>query len=709
MHIEPGRIIDDFFEKKRCQYAIPVYQRNYEWPEEQCTKLFEDIMLAFQRDKKHFCGSVVYSLLNEINNIYQYVIIDGQQRLTTIYILLKALLDCAVKDSDKELISESLYNTDKYGELKITELTKLKLKPIKSDNKQMLYLMNGRYDEMDPTSGVWKNYELFVRLIKNYLNSDDDRSVKDVYKGIEKLTCAKIQLDSDDNAQEIFERINSTGLPLSLADKIRNYVLMTDGNQEELYENYWLKTELLVGRDNMSDFFLDYLNLKMDSIPKESDAYEQFKKILENNPCNSETMLKEILHYGTLYHTFSCGDEKHYSKRVNELLYGLRYLKQTTCHLFMYPVFIDFENGIITTEVLEKVLVFLQNYSIRRIVCDISSNSLRGLYKSLYNRLYSVASNKENYYDTLVSFFMQITSKDALPDEKFFVECLKYKNLYRKNACCKFLLAGIENQGKEKLEIGNLSIEHIMPQNKNISKAWQDMLGDDWEYVKDKYLHTLGNLSLTGYNSELGDKPFEEKKKLISEEKTKVVILFEDVLNKPEWNQKTIEERADRLASIISELYSIEKPDHLIEYKEPGYTEYNLDIPENATSTYINYYVLQGERVKVTNYAEMLRSVIRKLYEYDKSVIEQMAQNNEMLFPGSEYPMFSCDKTAVKGGKGIRIRGTDIYQSTGFSASYIIYIIKALLNRYEVDENDFVYSAKTSNNAIEFDEADDGE
>lgn len=696
MNIEPGRIIDDFFEKKKCQYAIPVYQRNYEWPEEQCTKLFEDIMVAFRRDKKHFCGSVVYSLINEKHSIYQYVIIDGQQRLTTIYIMLKALLDCAEREADKELLSDVLYNTDKYGELKITEQTKLKLKPIKSDNNQLLCLMDGRYDDIDQTSGVWKNYELFVGLIREYLEADEDRSVKDVYKGIEKLTCAKIQLDSEDNAQEIFERINSTGVPLSLADKIRNYVLMTDGNQEELYEKYWLKTELLVGKENMSNYFLDYLNLKMDGFPKESDAYEYFKKIYVEGKYDNEGMLKEILHYGKLYHTFCYGD-KSYSRRVNELLLGLRYLKQTTCYLFMYPVFVDYEKGIIDMDTLEKVLEFLQNYSIRRIVCEINSNSLRGLYKSLYNRLYSVETNKNSYYDTLVSFFMQITSKDALPEDKHFVECLKYNNLYRKNACCKFLLAGIENQGKEKLEISNLSIEHIMPQNKNISKSWQDMLGEDWEIVKDKYLHTLGNLSLTGYNSELGDRTFSEKKKLVRDANTKVIILFEDVLDKDEWNQTTIENRADRLSNEILKLYPIVKPEKLVEYKEPGYTEFSLENPEEATSTSINYYVLQGERVKTTSYAEMLRSVIQKLFEYDRTTIEQMAVNNEMLFPGSEYPMFSYDKNAVKGGKKQKIKGTDIYQSSGFSASFIVYIVKELLERFEIDANDFVYSAKASN------------
>jgi hypothetical protein len=180
------------------------------------------------------------------------------------------------------------------------------------------------------------------------------------------------------------------------------------------------------------------------------------------------------------------------------------------------------------------------------------------------------------------------------------------------------------------------------------------MLGEDWELVKDKYLHTLGNLSLTGYNSELGDRTFSEKKKLVRDANTKVIILFEDVLDKDEWNQTTIENRADRLSNEILKFYPIVKPEKLVEYREPGYTEFSLEYPEEATSTSINYYVLQGERVKTTSYAEMLRSVIQKLFEYYRTTIEQMAVNNEMLFPGSEYPMFSYDKNAVKGGKNRR-------------------------------------------------------
>lgn len=554
MQIVQGRIMNDFIEPNKHQYTVPVYQRNYEWSREQCEKLFHDIVQAYKSDKTHFCGSVVYSQFYEENGIYYHIIIDGQQRLTTIYILLKALLDLSDTDSKREKMIEALFNQDKYDAYSIDRQSKLKLKPIKSDNNQLMLLMENRFDEMDKTGEIWENYRIFCELIRNTLE-EDDLDVKDIYRGMEKLICAKIKLDSDDNAQEIFERINSTGVPLSLADKIRNFVLMTDVEQERLYTDYWLEIERLVSKDQLTTFFLNYLNIKTEGFAKESEAYDLFKTVYHDNLYTNESMLSELLHYAGYFHTFLYGDNPKYSVRVNELLKSLQKLKQTTVFLFLFRVFDDYDQGVINTTELEKVLAFLLNYSIRRLICEIGSNSLRGLYKTLYSRVFGKASNKEHYYDSIISFFLQLTSKDAMPDDMTFLMALKEKNLYRKNALCRFLLVMIENRGKEQLITDNLTIEHILPQNKNLSTSWQNMLGENWESDRDRLLHTLGNLTLTGYNSELGDKPFEEKKDLLSEVNTKVVELFKDVKTCECWNAEAIERRADRLAGVIIKLF----------------------------------------------------------------------------------------------------------------------------------------------------------
>lgn len=691
MFIEPGRIINDFIEPNKRQYAIPVYQRNYEWSKEQCIKLFDDIVQAQRKDKSHFCGSVVYALLKEERGILYYVVIDGQQRLTTIYLMMKAMLDKAETELEKEILTDALFNKDKFDQYGIDKASKLKLKPIKSDNNQLALLMDNKLDEVEKGTGIWKNYQIFCELVEQY--QEQGVSVKDMYNGLSKLICAKIKLDETDNAQEIFERINSTGVPLSLADKIRNFVLMTDVDQEKLYENYWLKAENLVKKEMMSSFFMDYLNMKIDGFAREGEAYDIFKKVYQNGDYTNETMLAEILHYAEFYHAFLYGNDKVYGKEVTRVLLDLQKLKQSTVFLFLFRVFDDYHKNVIDLKELEKVLNLLLNYSIRRLICEVGSNSLRGLYKTLYARIFANEKNKENYYDAIVSFLMQMTSKDAMPSDETFVLALKQNNLYRKNALCKYLLAEIENQGKEHIEIENLSIEHIMPQNSKLSTEWQVMLGNNWAIVKDKYLHTLGNLTLTGYNSELGDKPFAEKKKKIAEAQTKIVALNSDVWSCEAWNEETITERADRLANVILQLHSLDIPEKLTSFSDPRYKEYTCDNPEEAKYKTPNYFVLQGERIACDNFNTMLKDVIDRLYLFDSSVIEDMCANKKKFTSSFAAPFFSYDASSVKNPD--QVANSGIYHPTGFSAPYCIGIIQLLLDRYEIDRAEFVYSARS--------------
>lgn len=693
MFIYQGSIITNFLSQNGQQYKIPVYQRNYEWSKEQCKKLFEDIVQAAKRNQLHFTGSIVFQPLAPIKGINNSIVIDGQQRLTTIYILIKALVDVSTSDAEKAVPMAALFNTDQFNQFNLDDTTKVKLKPAKDNNDQLLNLLYNKHDKMDKGCEIYRNYTYFCELIKE--QQSVGVTVSDIYRGIGLLTVAVIQLDSNDKAQEIFERINSTGIPLSLADKIRNHVLMTDIDQDRLYEEYWLKTEKMLPKDQLSTFFMDYLNTKIDGFVKEGDAYDVFKLVYNNGGFTNESMLAEIMHYAELYSTFLYGNDDKYGKEVNKLLRDLQKLKQTTVFLFLFPVFDDFANNVIDEKDLERVLRFLLNYSIRRLICEVGSNSLRGLYKTLYTRVFARPENKQHYYDAIVSFFQQLTSRDALPDDNTFIQALKQNNLYRKNALCKFLLAAIENQGKEQLIVDNLTIEHIMPQNKNLSTAWQKMLGEDiWQNVQEKYLHTLGNLTLTAYNSELGDKPFDVKQQELDDVKTKVVILYSDVKGLTVWNADTIEKRADRLADTIVKLYPIEQPEQVISFADPRYQEYTCEDPDTATYKAPNYYVLQGERVNTTNFAEMLRSVISRLYEQDKTIIEEMARKNEKILSWSQNVMFSYEVDQVYGD--YKLEDTDIYESTGFSAAHIMYIIRALLDRYDIDRSDFVYSARSN-------------
>ena len=700
MKIDKGSFINDFIDKNLRQYSIPVYQRNYEWSAEQCEKLFEDIVQAHKLDRYHFTGSVVYELLKTENKIDYYVIIDGQQRLTTIYILLKALIDVAETESEKETLLSLMFNQDKFKKYNIDDSSKLKLKPIKSDNQQLMLLMEDHVDKMDKSSGIYQNYDLFCKLARKALEEDEELSIEKIYDGIEHLTCAMIKLEEEEKGkeQEIFERINSTGVPLSLADKIRNFVLMTEADQDRLYEDYWLQVEQMLSKEQMSAFFLDYLNLKLDGFTREKEAYDDFKLVYRQNGYTNESMLAEILHYAKQYSIFLKGDAD-LGSDVNKALEGLRKLNQSTVYLFLFRVFDDYEAKIIDKVELAKVLHMLLNYSIRRLICEVGSNSLRGLYKTLYGRVFNREENKEHYYDAIVSFLAQLTSKDSIPSDDDFVLALKERNLYRKNALCKYLLVAVENQSKEKVETTDLSIEHIMPQNKNKSKNWQTMLVENWEYVHDHYLHTIGNLTLTGYNSELGDKPFDEKKEMLKnpETPTHITILYNDVLDQDTWDEEKIKTRATRLSDTILKLFPIESPETKIDFSDPRYQEYKATDPRNATYKYVNYYELLGERVNVDSFAGMVRSVAVKLYDLDSSIIERMAKNNE-VFSGWLNPVFSYDETAVKGAYDFK-KGTGIYISTGYSAYDCICFIRELLRKYDLDlEEDFVYSARSYKN-----------
>ena len=694
MFIYQGSVIANFLGQNGRQYKIPVYQRNYEWSWEQCDKLFEDVVTAGQRNQLHFCGSIVFKPIAPSKGIGNNIVIDGQQRLTTIYILLKALSDMAQNDSEKMLPQGAIFNTDQYNQFQLDETSKMKLKPAKDNNDQLLDLIYDKHDKINTSCEIYRNYEHFCDLIRE--KQAEGITVSDIYRGIGLLTVAVIQLDDNDNAQEIFERINSTGIPLSLSDKIRNFVLMTEVDQDRLYESYWLKAEQMLSRDQLEGFFLDYLNFKMDGFTKESTAYDDFKALYARGRYTNETMLSEILHYAQQYHAFYCGDKLRLSNEANQLLDSLRKLNQTTVYIFLFSVFDDFDTGVIDDETLCKVLRLLLNYSIRRLICEVGSNSLRGLYKTLYGRVFNRSENKNNYYDAIVSFLLQLTSKDVMPSDAEFVAALKERNLYRKNALCKYLLVAIENQGKEQIKTDALTIEHIMPQNKNLSTAWQRMLGSDWELVRERYLHTLGNLTLTGYNSELGDLPFAEKLDMLSDENTHVTVLYSDVKDKTEWNARTIEARSERLSKAVLKLFPIELPTTKIDFSDPRYQLYTVADPHNATYKWVNYYELLGERVNVDSFALMVRSVAGKLYDLNSSLIDRMARNLE-VFPAWQNPVFAYDKDAIRNAVKLK-NDSDIYISTGYSAYDCICFIKALLKKYDLDlEEDFVYSARPSN------------
>jgi uncharacterized protein with ParB-like and HNH nuclease domain len=546
-------MLRDFIGANKVLFKIPVYQRNYDWSETNCNRLLDDIQTIIDTSEKHFLGTIVFMASNNGGfALQEYIIIDGQQRLTTLMIMLKALSDVADKVGDscsQEIKEQYLFNKwcdEKY---------KVKLKPIKSDSNQFLLMLNGKIEEMDEDSHIYLNYDNCRKRFEKWYSKGIQPT--QILEAMTKLEIVEIVLtQGQDDPQVIFESINSTGLELTNSDLIRNFLLMDAKDQERLYEDYWLYIEkaLKKGLDysNLDLFFTQYLAYKTNSPVSSRCLYGKFVKLFKTSNYTQESILKELKYFADIFKTFIYGNDA-YSVTVNQIMKKIRMLKQTTCYPFLLHVFDDYNRSIIDNSTLEKILQFLLSYLLRRMVCGVPSNSLRGLFIYLYNRVFKVKTNKKKYYESINKFLFTVSSKDIVPSKSAFGHALQTANIYRNSALCKFLLLDIENgDSKETLKSDNLTVEHIMPQTLNAD--WKQISAIDHE----RYLHTLGNLSVTGYNSELSNKDFLEKKNIIREN-SKAVILNSDVLDKKAWGPDEIKARSTRLAKIILEHYPIEE------------------------------------------------------------------------------------------------------------------------------------------------------
>lgn len=614
-------MLRDFIGTNKVLFRIPVYQRNYDWSESNCNRLLDDIYGIMQSGDKHFLGTIVFMAAKSGGfALQEYIIIDGQQRLTTLMLILKALSVVAERVGDDcyhEIEEQYLHN--KY----CSEEFKVKLKPIKSDNNQFTLLLEGKIDEMDEDTHIYHNF----MLCKDRFECWAERGINpsQVLDALTKLEIVEIVLTKgEDDPQVIFESINSTGLELSNADLIRNYLLMNADDQEKLYENYWLYIEKTLRNkmdySNLDAFFMQYIVYKTSKPVNSRQLYNSFVKLFKDSGYSQESILKELRYYAEIFGAFVYGSNK-YSECINRLLYRLRVLNQTTCYPFLLHVFDDYHQGVIDEETVEKILQFILAYLLRRMVCGVPSNTLRGLFTYLYNRIFKVASNKQKYYETLNKFLFTVSSKDVIPSAGEFERALQKANIYGNNALCRFLLLDIENgDGKEILQAENLTIEHIMPQT--LSADWSHIRPEDHE----EYLHTLGNLSVTGYNSELSNKSFAEKQDIIREN-SKAVILNSDVLDKESWNIATIQARAKRLAGIVMTRYKIDRiVDDSIEFE---YIEtLTLDNYDEVTGKKLVSFKLFGETYRQNKYALMLLDVIKLLDKKSPGKLQTLAENN---------------------------------------------------------------------------------
>lgn len=684
MKAEEQGLLDVMFDNKR-QYQIPVYQRNYDWKRINCEMLFNDVIMAYHESKSHFLGSIVQVQQDEEDNIKKFIIIDGQQRMTSIYLLLKALYDSNPMESDKEEIESYLFNVKNNCILAKDNKLKLKLKPIKTDNIQFIYLMDNRFEDLDVTSNIYLNYVCFKNLINKALSQGI--TIKNIIYGLKKIIIVMISLkEPNDDPQIVFERINSTGEDLSLADLIRNYILMTDQNMEELYENYWLPIETRVGKDKLVDFFKTYLIYKLPDNNK--DQYQSFKNFVNKNEISHKDLLAEMKKLSKYYFAFN-NNSTAYSNEINNVLDGFRSLKQTTIFSFLFNVFNDFENKIINEKELYSVLLFFLNYTIRRAVTGVPTNSLRGFYKGLYKRIFIDDNKKNNYLHSIYAFMANIQSKDSVPNDTIFKDKLLTADIYQNRDSCRFILRILENgidSLKESVNINkDITIEHLMPQNRD-SEEWHQEMGENFYYIWDKYIHTLGNLTLTGYNSELSDKPFLIKRDMIKE-KSKFVFLNSDIIDKEHWNENAIRARAERLSTKL--LVELKLPDEFKKVrKEVIGGRHGIDENIDLSWKRPNCFILLGESREVKSAKEMLVGVCEILNDLDSEKLLSLAKQNYIL-NGAQTVLLSLNADLLRAAK--EVGNTGIYVETNKSLNDIVKAIKLLLDIFSLSYDDFVF------------------
>ena len=547
------------------QFIVPIFQRNYSWQKSQYEQLWFDILRAskFKEKQNHFIGSIVYiDMGTPAGRPQQLLLIDGQQRLTTISILLCAIKDYVQKfNLETKLINlakiknQFLYNSDEIDEDRYKLLLNVQ------DKETYIKLIdNTIFTVNKPATNIIKCYEFFYERIEDFIK--EYGQIDEIYAGIFKLSLVSISLDKDsDNPQMIFESMNSTGKDLSQTDLLRNYLLMdlTPEKQTRLYKTYWKSMEELFGEDiykndvNKFDYFIrDFLTLKSDTgyICKINNVYENFKRYYLDNNCEKFVVLKDLFTYAKYYACIDLLQEKD-----DELKLYWQEFKKLDSHVvypFLLKLYDDYSCQILIKEDFKKILQVVISYLWRRAICEIPTNSLSKTFATLYQ-----AVDKEDYVNSVIKAFVFKSSYKRFPSDYEVREKLQTKDIYHFRLR-KYLLEALENYyHKEPIDLNtaNYTIEHIMPQNIEHNLSWQQMLGEDWQEVHSLYLHSLGNLTITGYNAEMSNKSFVEKVNGESGFKYSHLKLSESIAQCDVWNKKAIQRRTNILTDIILKIW----------------------------------------------------------------------------------------------------------------------------------------------------------
>lgn len=681
-----------FMEGADKRYIIPVYQRKYDWKLENCRQLYDDLKKIVRDNRdSHFFGSIVSSVVPNGSKI-EYHIIDGQQRLTTVTLLLLAIrnLIATGKVSSNEGKLDEQINQRFLISPWAKEEDQIKLRPVKSDRDALSKLFREEED-FDLSSNLTLNYRFFCdQLLK------EEISVDDLYGAIGKLEIISITLDPGDNAQLIFESLNSTGLALQEGDKIRNYILMGQPpkNQNHLYDTYWTTIERCTGND-VSGFVRDYLSVKQQVTPTISNVYRAFKNYSENAKLPIESLLEDLRRYARFYEKLLTCKSGLKNKKLDDCLYRMMRLEIVVTRPFLLEVLRLNQDGKLSVDDVLQIFLITENYLFRRNICEVPTNALNKIFLNLNREILRYDNTADNYVQKFIYALLSKKESGRFPDDEEFTVELADKQVYQMRGKYKaYLFERFENFGTIEtkdvythLDNNVYTIEHIMPQH--LTPAWTESLGANAAEIHETWLHRLANLTLTGYNPKLSNKTFTEKRD--SEEggyKASGLKMNQKIAMKESWGLLELEERNDEMIALAKKIWAFPQTSFIPTEKE--FDSCTLD-DENVelTGRDIAKYSYQNVEQPVSSWTDMFEHIVKFLHQKDKSVLSGLAYSTSSNTDLANYVSNSEDglRSALK-------IDDNIYMERNTSTALKMSVLRRLFALYDADPMDLVFYLK---------------
>ena len=686
-----------FMEGADKRYIIPVYQRKYDWKLENCRQLYSDLKkIVLEGRSSHFFGSIVSSVV-PVGSRLEYHIIDGQQRLTTVTLLLLAMRNLIAQ---QKLVSQSGRLDEQIAQRFLISPwaaadDQIKLRPVKGDREALARLF-GDEEDVDPTSNLTHNYRFFCNMLLK-----ENISVDELYAAIGKLEIISITLDHDDNAQLIFESLNSTGLALEEGDKIRNYILMglNPREQNSYYDTYWTKIEKCTGND-VSSFVRDYLSIKKQVTPTLNTVYHAFKIYADGIRQPITTLLDDLLRYARLFEKLRTCKSGLGEKRLDDCLYRMSRLDIGVTRPFLMEVLRMNQDGKLSSQDVLTVFLTTEDYLFRRNICEVPTNALNKIFLMLNKEILRYDGTTENYVEKFVYALLSKRESGRFPDDEEFSTALAAKQVYSMRGKYKaYLFERLENYGTVEtkdvythLDNKVYTIEHIMPQH--LTPAWTRALGPNSADIHSTWLHRLANLTLTGYNPNLSNKTFAEKRD--AEEggyKASGLKMNQKIAQKETWGLAELEERNHELVALALKIWPFPQSGFVPAEKEFDFCTLD-DEDVNLTGRSIAKYSLQNVEQPVSSWSSMFEQVVKFLHEKDKSVLF------ELVHAPDEDSSLSAILSGTEDGVRIPLKIDDgIYIEKNTSTAYKISLLRRLFAHYEMNPADLVFYLKDADSA----------